>query len=195
MTLGALQAVAPVLYAIVCGSPMARNVGRLVDHAQRDGWDVWVVASPDGRRFIDVPAVVSQTGHPVRSYYKYPGEPDLLPPADAIVAAPATVNTITKWAMGITDTLPLGLLVEGQGKGLPIVAMPYTNSAMGAHPAFLEALDRLRGWGVRVIFGAELPLHPPGKVEQYLDRFPWHLAVSALYGLPNFPLSGRRNDR
>ena len=72
----------------------------------------------------------------MRSFYKNPGDPDVLPPPDAIVVVPATVNTITKWAAGIADTLALGLLVEGQGKGLPIVALPFTNSAMGAHPAF-----------------------------------------------------------
>ena len=37
-----------VLYAIVCGSPAARHVGRLVDGAQRAGWDVCVVSTPDG---------------------------------------------------------------------------------------------------------------------------------------------------
>jgi hypothetical protein len=30
----------PVLYAIVTGSPVVREVGKLVDLAQADGWDV-----------------------------------------------------------------------------------------------------------------------------------------------------------
>jgi phosphopantothenoylcysteine synthetase/decarboxylase len=173
--------VVPVLYAVVCGSPVSRNVGRLVDLAQGNGWDVCVVATPDGRKFIDVSAVAAQTGHPVRSYFKHPGEPDLLPPADAIIVAPATVNTVAKWAAGIADTLPLGLLLEGQGKGLPIVAMPYTNSAMAVHPAFLEAVDRLRGWGIRVVFGEDvIKLHPPGSGDLAADGFPWELALDAL---------------
>lgn len=173
--------VKPVLYQIVCGSPVSRNAGQFVDHAQRYGWDVCVVASPDGRKFIDVPAIALQTGHPVRSYFKHPGEPDLLPSPDAIVVAPATVNTVTKWAAGIADTLPLGLLVEGQGKGLPIVAMPFTNSAMAAHPAFADAIDRLRTWGVTVLFGDDVvTLHPPGTGDLMVDDFPWELALEAL---------------
>jgi phosphopantothenoylcysteine decarboxylase len=103
---------------------VARRVDVLVELAQQQGWTVCVVASPDGRKFIDVPGLAALTGHPVRSTFKNPGDPDVLPDATAMVVAPATVNTITKWAAGIADTLPLGLLVEAIGKGLPIVAMP-----------------------------------------------------------------------
>jgi hypothetical protein len=170
-----------VLYVIVCGSPAARDVGRLVALAQRQGWDVCVVATPDGRKFIDVAHVARQTGHPVRSFYKNPGEPDVLPAADAIVVAPATVNTIDKWAAGIADSLALGLLVEGQGMGLPIVAVPFTNAAMGAHPAFRDAIGKLRGWGVTVLFGDDvMPLHPPGEGGERVDELPWALALEAL---------------
>jgi phosphopantothenoylcysteine synthetase/decarboxylase len=170
-----------VLYVIVCGSPAAKRVGVLIDLAQAGGWQVCLIASPDGRKFLNVPALAAQTGHPVRSFYKQPGEPDVLPGPDAMVVAPATVNTINKWAAGIADTLPLGLLVEGQGKGVPIVAMPFTNAAMGSHPAFLAAIDRLRGWGVTVLFGEDvLKMHPVGTGDEHLDDIPWHLALRAL---------------
>lgn len=48
----------------------------------------------------------------MRFQYKHPDEPDVLPPADAFVVAPATFNTIDKWAQDISDTLALGLLNE-----------------------------------------------------------------------------------
>jgi phosphopantothenoylcysteine synthetase/decarboxylase len=170
-----------VLYVIACGSPVARDVGRLVALAQDDGWDVCVVATPDGRKFVDERALVRQTGHPVRTRYKNPGDPDALPDPDAIIVGPATVNTINKWAAGITDTLALGLLVEGQGKGLPIVAMPFTNAAMAAHPAFRENIARLRGWDITVLFGDDiLPPFEPGTGERHLHRFPWARALEAL---------------
>ncbi len=170
-----------VLYVIVCGSPAARSVHLLVGLAQAAGWEVCVVATPDGRKFIDDSALAAQTGHPVRSVFKNPGDPDVLPDAHAMIVAPATVNTINKWAAGIADTLALGLLVEGQGRGLPIVAVPYTNSAMAAHPAFLDSIGRLRGWGVAVLFGEDVvPLHAPGTVENHIEDFPWQLALDAL---------------
>ena len=170
-----------VLYVIVCGSPPAARVGRLVRLAQAERWDVCDIATPEGRKFIDEPALVRQTGHPVRSSYKQPGEPDVLPAPDAFLVVPATVNTINKWAVGITDTLALGLLIEGQTKGLPSVAVPYTNATMATHPAFRESLDRLRGWDVTVLFGEDvLPLHPPGTGERHVDDFPWELPLAAL---------------
>jgi phosphopantothenoylcysteine synthetase/decarboxylase len=171
----------PVLYVIACGSPPARHVGRLVELAQSAGWDVCCVVSPDGRKFVDTPALAALTGHPVRSAYKNPGDVDVLPDPAAMIVAPATVNTINKWALGIADTLPLGLLIEGMGNGLPIVALPYTNAAMAAHPAFGESIAKLRSWGVTVLHGDDvIPFHPPGQGEVIADRFPWHLALKAL---------------
>jgi hypothetical protein len=186
----------PVLYAVACGSPAAGYIGELVRLAQHDGWQVCVVATPDGRKFIDVAALAELTGHPVRSEYKNPGDLDVLPAADAIVVAPATVNTVNKWACGIADTLALGMLIEGYGLGLPIAAMPYTNTAMAAHPAFRQSLRRLRTWGVRVLFGDDvMPLPPPGAAAAAVGRagaFPWRRVLTAI-GPPQAlePLSAR----
>lgn len=44
-----------MLYAIVTGAPPAATIGELVKLAQADGWDVCVVASPNGARFIEPP--------------------------------------------------------------------------------------------------------------------------------------------
>jgi phosphopantothenoylcysteine decarboxylase len=171
----------PVLYVIGCGSPPTRHLGQLVALGQADGWDVCAIVTPDGRNFADVPALATQTGHPVRSVFKQPGDLDVLPDPDAIIVAPASVNTINKWSAGICDTLALGLLIEGQGKGLPIVALPFTNTAMAAHPTFGESIARLRKWGVRVLFGDDvLKLHAPGTGENSASQFPWHLTLSAL---------------
>jgi phosphopantothenoylcysteine decarboxylase len=179
---------ARVLYVIVSGSPVARGVGRLVELAQRDGWDVCLVATPHGREFLDVPGLAAQTGHPVRWRFKTPGDPDLLPDADAMIVAPATFNTIAKWGAGIADTLALAVLMEGQGKGLPIVAVPFTNLAMANHPAFLENITRLRGWGIAVLHGQDVvPLVPPGQGEAAADGFPWPLALAALRDVAPLP--------
>lgn len=170
-----------VLYVIACGSPISRDVDVLVDLAQRDGWDVCVVTTPDGRKFVDVGELARLTGHPVRSAYKDPGDADVLPPADAIIVAPATVNTLNKWACGIADTRALGLLIESYGLGLPTIAVPYTNAVMAAHPTVHESVARLRSWGVEVLFGpGVVTLHPPGTSEQHRGSFPWRTVLDRL---------------
>jgi phosphopantothenoylcysteine decarboxylase len=166
-----------VLYVLVCGSPLARDVGILVNLAQRDGWEVCVITTPDGRKFVDVAALQDLTGHPVRTHYKNPGEPDVLPPADAMIVAPATVNTVNKWAAGITDTLVLGLLVEGYGYGVPTAVVPYTNKVMALHPSLHESLAKLRTWGVHVLNGE---LGQPGQNDRFRGQFPWRRALQAV---------------
>jgi phosphopantothenoylcysteine decarboxylase len=153
----------------------------MVAAAQELGWTVCVVTTPDGRKFVDAAALAEQTGFAVRSAYKNPGDPDLLPPADAMVVAPATVNTVNKWAAGIADTLALGLIVEGLGKGLPIVAVPFTNRHMAAHPAFGESIEKLRRWGITVLWGADvMPEFSPGDGNGYIDAFPWDRALEEI---------------
>lgn len=132
-----------------------------------------LLATPSAIRFIDTAALETQTGHPVRSSYKEPGTPDVLPSPDAIIVAPATLNTINKWAYGICDTLPLGILVEGIGKKLPIVALPFTNYAHAAHPAFGENIEKLRSWGVQVLYGPDVyPFTRPAPEASTWTSFP-----------------------
>jgi phosphopantothenoylcysteine decarboxylase len=180
--------VSQVLYILACGAPPARDVGVLAGLAMDRGWDTCVVTSARGRGFVDVSALEALTGHPVRSDYKNPGEPEVLPPPNALIVAPATTNTINKWAAGISDTLPLGLLVEGIGKSLPIVAMPFTNRAQAAHPAFEPNIERLRSWGMTILYGPEVyPLHEPGAGWGTIERFPWHLTLNAIDALTSKP--------
>ncbi|MEV4757323.1 flavoprotein [Micromonospora sp. NPDC049559] len=171
----------PVLYVVACGGRAAGRLGPFVAHCQDTGWEVCVVATPSALKFMDVAPLVELTGHPVRSDYKRPDEPDVLPPADAMVVAPATFNTINKMAYGNSDTLALGLLNEAIGLGLPIVAVPTANAALARHPAFVEAVSRLRSWGVTVLL--DPPRHPlpsPDDGPASAEPFPWDALTSAV---------------
>ncbi len=170
-----------VLYVVACAAGPARDVGVLDDQAQAEGWDVCCILTPSARHFVDAAALETRTGHPVRSEYKKPDEPDVLPPSDAIIVAPASFNTIDKWAAGISDTLALGLITEAIGKGLPIVTIPAVNAAQTQHPVWERSVATLRAAGVRVLHGDEVyAIHPPGEGAQYLHVFPWHRALAAL---------------
>lgn len=159
----------PVLYIVACGARPADQLPSFAGFAQQQGWDVCVIATPDGTKFLDAAGLEDLTGHPVRSEYKDPAEPDVLPPADAIVVAPATFNTINKWTQGISDTLALGLLAEAVGLGLPLAAAPWTNAPLAAHPVFQRSLTILAEWRVHVIL--DLAQWPPAT--EGPDAFPW----------------------
>jgi hypothetical protein len=169
-----------VVYIIACGAPPTREVGKLVDIAMNDGWDACVITSPAGQRFVDAGAIAAKTGHSVRSEYKQPGTPDVLPPADAMIVAPATCNTMAKWAAGISDTLPLGLLVEALGKRLPVVCMPFSNRAQLNFPAIQNAMRNLTDWGVTILGADVYTPHEPGTGGKYVHLFPWRSAWDAL---------------
>jgi phosphopantothenoylcysteine synthetase/decarboxylase len=147
-----------VLYVIACGARPAGQLPDFIGFAQANGWDVCVIATPDGTKFLDAAHLAELTGHPVREHYKHPDEPDMLPPPDALVIAPATFNTINKLASGISDTLALDLVNEAVGLGLPVIAVPWPSAPLARHPAFQRSVATLREWGVTVILDpARLP--------------------------------------
>ncbi|MEU8033069.1 flavoprotein, partial [Streptomyces sp. NPDC049099] len=144
------QAARPFLYVVVCAAGIAAGVSKLITAAQERDWEVGVIATPVAMGgFFDSVAVEAQTGRPVRSAWRSPADPRPFPPPDAVVVAPATFNTLNKWAAGIADTLALGTLSEAAGLGVPIAVLPCVADALAAHPAYQDSLRRLRGMGVR----------------------------------------------
>ncbi|MET8986238.1 flavoprotein [Nonomuraea wenchangensis] len=142
-----------VLYVVSSAAPShAGPVTDLVAGAQAARWRVFVVSTPLGLRFLDRARLEQQTGEPVRSEFRMPGEGKELPRADAVIAAPMTFNTINKWALGITDNFATGLLCELTGYGVPIVAVPMLKPALARHLAFQNSLHVLRQMGVTLMF-------------------------------------------
>jgi hypothetical protein len=169
-----------VLYIIVCAAGPAGEVDRLVAMAQEDGWTVQIIATPSALGFIDVPALEKQTGRPVRSQYRKPHEPKS-PRADAIIVAPATYNTINKFAQGTADTYALGVLSEAPGLGIPVVVLPFVNTALASRTPFTRSVEDLRAEGVRVLLGpGEFEPHAPSSGADRIDTYPWKRALTAL---------------
>ncbi|MGW1750722.1 flavoprotein [Streptomyces sp. NPDC002092] len=144
------QAEKPFLYVVVCAAGIAADVSKLITAAQERDWEVGVIATPVAMNgFFDTAAVQAQTGRPIRSAWRTPGEPRPFPPPDAVVVAPATFNTVNKWAAGLADTLAVATLCEAYGLGVPVAVLPCVADALAAHPAYRDSLVRLRGMGVR----------------------------------------------
>ncbi|WLQ53801.1 flavoprotein (plasmid) [Streptomyces poriferorum] len=169
------------LYLFGSAAPPVFGVAGVIEEAQGRGWDVCLGLTPAAARWLehDVPELERLTGHPVRSEYKLPGQPDVWPKADVILFAPATFNTINQWALGITSAFVVGVVAEGIGKRIPTVTMPCVNAAYAQHLALDRSVAELRGMGVSVLYGpGGFEPNQPG--ERRPERYPWHLALDAV---------------
>lgn len=170
----------PVLYLFGSAAPPVLDIAPVIEDAHGRGFDVCLGLTPTAARWLEpqLAELERLTGHPVRSEYKLPGEPDVWPKADVIAVAPATFNTVNAWALGITRDFVVGVVAEGIGKGIPLVAMPCVNAAYVHHRQFERSVTELREMGVRVLYGEGgfVPNQPgQGKPKDY----PWHLVLGA----------------
>lgn len=164
-----------ILYVIICAAQSSEpmDIQDLVKLAQAASWDVYIIATPQATKFIDIPLLERLTGHPVRSEYRHPAEMDNIPKAAAIVVAPTTFNTINKWAQGITDTFALGILCEYMGLGLPIIAMPCLPESLTHHPVFSKNIALLKDCGVFILYDPQK--YPP------MNNIPWEVVLNTLH--------------
>ena len=140
-----------VIYVIGSSAPPVLHLDELVSLLIGQGWDPYVTLSPTAATWVDVDALTRLSGHPVRVEPRRPVDQSPLPPADAVVAAPLTFNSMNKWAAGISDTLALGLLNEALGIDVPVTAAPCINQALQQHPAYTESVKRLASAGVTML--------------------------------------------
>lgn len=165
------------LTVITCAAGPAIAIGKLVGLALGRGWGVQLVATPSALAFFDPAEMERATGNPVRSQYSKPGEPRSLIP-DAVIVAPATYNTINKWAQGISDTYALGVLAELTGISVPIVVLPFVNSALASRRPYQRSIESLRAEGARILYGADgVEPHPPRTGGELIATFPWHACL------------------
>lgn len=146
-----MTATTRTLYLIGCSAPPVRQLDEACRLAIDDGWDPCVILTPTAAEWVDIDRLAELTAKPVRVHPRRPDEQDRLPPADAVLAAPLTFNTINKWAAGISDTLAVGALNELLVGGPPIITVPCAKSALQSHPAYEVSLRLLRGAGVVVV--------------------------------------------
>lgn len=149
------------LYLIACGAPPAAHLLALIQLLQEDAWDVCLIATPAALGWLNADDLAAVTGHPVRSAFRRPDDPEFAPLGDAVLVCPASFNTINKWALGISDTLALGLLNEALGRQVPTLVVPWVNDALAAHPAYRSSLD--------VLDRPAITLLPAGSVDVQVD--------------------------
>jgi phosphopantothenoylcysteine decarboxylase / phosphopantothenate---cysteine ligase len=174
----------------VSGSIAAVEVPRIVRELIRHGAEVRAVMSPEATRIVTAEALEFATGHPAVTQLTGnvehvtllgPGEGQ----ADLYVIAPATANTIAKIAHGIDDTPVTSCASVALGGHVPVLLVPAMHGFMAENPAVRESLDRLRAWGVGVLFGAS------AEGEEKIAS-PEEVAAAVLHRLGRGPYAGRR---
>jgi hypothetical protein len=167
-----------VAYLIATAAPPVLELSTALQQLDGLGWTTYVILTPTAASWLaDSGAERAELN--VRVQPRQPTEPDQLPDATAVLAAPLTFNTVNKWAMGVSDTLALGLLNELLGVGVPILGVPCVKKALRRHPAWARNVDILNGAGVRFLDQEEVVR----RRSDGLTTFDWVAVVAAFQKL------------
>src|SRR5690606_1749359 len=144
----------------VCGSIAAYKAASLVRLLVKAGVDVRVVMTPDATHFISPLTLSTLSGKPVLTEYfdgktgSWNNHVRLAVEADLILVAPASANTIGKFAHGLCDNLLTAVYLSARS---PVFIAPAMDLDMWAHPATKQNIEKIIGYGNIVI--------PPGTGE------------------------------
>jgi len=152
---------------ILLGVTGSSSIYKSIDLARRlirMGGIVRVVMTRFATKFISPDLFYWATGQ--KPFVEMTGETehiDLTKWADAMVIAPATLNTMSKIAYGILDELLTLTAVTMLGDGKRVIVVPAMNTRLMNSPQYKKALDILREEGVVVI---------PPKIEEDKAKYP-----------------------
>ncbi|MEY9875475.1 hypothetical protein ABH931_004976 [Streptacidiphilus sp. MAP12-33] len=181
----------PVLYLLGTGAQPVLTIATAVEQAQADGWRVCLGLTPTAARWLHpyLPGLEALTGFPVRSHYKLPGQEDVWPTADVVLLAPATFNSVNRWALGLTDSFVIGYAAEALGRGFPTVALPCVNAALAAHPQYARSIETLRLAGARIVLAGDGYRPRPGRHPRF------RLAPRPPRGTPRANAQGMKREK
>lgn len=138
----------------VTGCIGAYKACEVLRELQRRGHDVHVAMTEHATRFVSAMTFEALSQHPVFiDQFALGAESQiqhisLADAADLFLVAPATANTLGKFARGIADDALTTLYMATTA---PVVVAPAMNVNMFSHPAVMENLDALRARGVGVV--------------------------------------------
>jgi len=139
----------------VTGSIAAVEVVKLIHALRRKGAGIQVVMSRAATEIIHPDALAYASARPVitrlSGLVEHVGYCGGNGTADLLLICPCTANTIGKIASGIDDTPVTTFATTALGSGIPVLVVPAMHYSMYRHPAVMENLKRLKGWGVAVV--------------------------------------------
>ncbi|UCF66325.1 MAG: bifunctional phosphopantothenoylcysteine decarboxylase/phosphopantothenate--cysteine ligase CoaBC [Acidobacteriota bacterium] len=144
----------PKILLGVTGGIAAYKSAELVRELSKRGAEVKVVLTARARAFVSPLTLATLSAHPVyETEFPTPPSPEighieLARWADTIVVAPATANTLSRFARGLADDLLSTVYLAFDG---PVVVAPAMNPRMWDHVETRETMARLAHRGAVVV--------------------------------------------
>ncbi len=144
----------------VCGGIAAYKAAEVVRSLQKQALDVHVVMTEAAQKFVQPLTFAALTGHRViTGFWDGADEPgadaasaiehmDAAQTTDALVVAPATANTLAKFAHGIADDFLSALYLATTA---PVIVAPAMNVNMWEHAATQANVETLAARNVRMV--------------------------------------------
>lgn len=144
----------------ICGSIAAYKAASLIRLLIKEKANVQVILTPGGKDFITPLTLSTLSGRPVLSQYfdsetgTWSEHVKLALWADFMLIAPASANTIAKFANGLCDHLLAAVYLSAR---CPVYLAPAMDLDMWAHKSTQDNINRLLSFGNKII--------PPGTGE------------------------------
>lgn len=138
----------------VCGGIGAYKAVEIARGLQKNGHDVVAVMTHSAERFVGALTFEAITRRPViTDQWKAGANADIehisiASSIDLLLVAPATANTIGKFANGLADDFLSSLYTATLA---PLLIAPAMNTNMFAHPAVAKNLETLMARGVQIV--------------------------------------------
>lgn len=142
----------------VTGSVAAFRAADLASAMVQKGWEVEVILTADGERFLPALTLAALTHRPVHTSFWDEGKDgrmghlELARVADVVVVAPASADCMAKAAHGLAGDLLGALLLATSA---PVLMVPAMNPNMWKHAATQANVKLLGERGVRWVGPAE----------------------------------------
>lgn len=138
----------------VCGSIAAYKTALLIRQFIKEGAEVKVVMTTSASSFISPLTLSTLSKNPVYTEFvkneqgEWNNHVELGLWADLMIVAPASANTIGKFANGICDNFLCAVYLSAR---CPVFIAPAMDLDMFGHPSTQQNLSRLKSFGTRIV--------------------------------------------
>ncbi len=172
----------------VTGSIAAVETIKLARELIRYGADVIPVMTPSATKIIHPYALEFATGH--KPIIELTGETEhvvfcgkVKNPADLLLIAPCTANTISKISHGIDDTPVTTFATTALGSGVPILIVPAMHRSMYDHKFIQENIERCKEKGIHFI--EPILMETKAKIADIDTIVAWSIRITGRKDLQN----------